>query len=170
MKDKWIIKVFILTFILAIIFGSIATTISNFNNIVLAIILLLVIFVGITFDMIGVSVLTSKEEVFHALASKKKYGAKECITLLRNSAKISSICNDVIGDICGILSGTLGATLSVAISQSMNINITITSILVAAIVSMLTVGGKAIGKDLAVKKSDKIVLVVGKVKKTLKIK
>ena len=85
MKDKWIIKIFILTFILAVIFGTIATLISNVNNVVLAIILLLVIFIGIIFDMIGVSVLTSKEEGFHALASKKKYGAKECITLLRNS-------------------------------------------------------------------------------------
>ncbi|MBE6161014.1 MAG: hypothetical protein E7158_02165 [Firmicutes bacterium] len=170
MKDKWIIKIFILTFVLAAIFGTIATLISNVNNLVLAIILLLVIFIGIIFDMVGVSVLTSKEEGFHALASKKKYGAKECITLLRNSAKISSICNDVIGDICGILSGTLGATLAVAISYTSKINIAIISIVVASAISTLTVGGKAIGKNIAVKKCDKIVFVVGKVKKSLKIK
>ena len=169
MKDNWILKIFLLTFILAIIFGTVATLISGLNTIVLGVILVLVIFIGIIFDMIGVSVLTSKEEGFHALASKKKYGAKEAISLIRNSAKISSICNDVIGDICGILSGSLGATLAIIISKSYKINIAIVSIILGAVVSMLTVGGKAIGKTIAVKKCDKIVLIVGKIKKSVKL-
>ena len=170
MKDNWILKIFILTFVLATIFGTIATLISEVNNIVLGIILVFVIFIGIIFDMIGVAVLTSKEDGFHALASKKIYGAKECITLLRNSAKISSICNDVIGDICGILSGTLGATLTITIAMKLKINIALVSIVVASVISMLTVGGKAIGKSIAVKKCDKIVLIVGKIKKSVKLK
>ena len=170
MKDNWIIKVFIMTFILALIFGMVATLISEINVIVSGIILILVIFVGIIFDMIGVAVLTSKEEIFHALASKKKYGAKECLTLLRNSAKVSSICNDVIGDICGILSGSLGATLALVISLRSRINLAIVSIIIAAIISTLTVGGKAIGKNIAVKKCDKIVLMVGKLKKSVNLK
>ena len=170
MKDKWILKVFLLTFILATIFGTLAMLLSELNNIVLSIILVLVIFIGIIFDMIGVSVLTSKEEGFHALASKKVYGSKECITLLRNSAKISSICNDVIGDICGILSGSLGAVLAISLALTTKINAAFISIIVASVISTLTVGGKAIGKNIAVKKCDKIVLIVGKLKKSVNLK
>lgn len=170
MKDKWIIKIFILTFILATLFGACTTFLSEVNNILLVIILCIVIFVGILFDMVGVSVLTSKEASFHAKASRKIYGAKETISLLRNAAKVSSICNDVVGDICGILSGSLGTTLAISIALKTNMNLAIISILTASLISTLTVGGKAIGKNIAVKNCDKIVFIVGKMKKTVKIK
>ncbi len=169
-KNNWIIKVFLLTFLLALVFGSLTTLLSDINNLLLALILLIVIFIGIMFDMIGVSVLTSNEVTFHAKASKKIKGAKEAILLIKNSAKVSSVCNDVIGDICGILSGALGTTLSISISTNWHTNLVLTSILIAAIISTLTVGGKAIGKDIAVKKCDNIVFFVGKLKKNLKIK
>lgn len=169
-KNNWVLKVFILTFILAMLFGTIATLLSGANNIILTAILIIVIFIGIIFDMIGVSVLTSEEKGFHAMASKKIYGAKETINLLRNSAKVSSICNDVIGDICGILSGSLGTTLAISIALSTKINLAVVSILLASFISTFTVGGKAIGKEIAVKNCDKIVFLVGKMKKTVKIK
>ena len=104
------------------------------------------------------------------MASKKIYGAKETISLLRNSAKVSSICNDVIGDICGILSGSLGTTLAISIALSTKTNLAAVSIVLAAFISTFTVGGKAIGKEIAVKNCDKIVFLVGKMKKTVKIK
>ena len=44
--------------------------------------------------MIGVAVLTSKEKTFLSIASQKIKGGKETIGLLKNSSKISSICND----------------------------------------------------------------------------
>lgn len=169
-KDYWIIKIFIFTFILATFFGALTTSISELNIIFLIIILIIVILIGIIFDMIGVSVLTSEEAGFHAMASKKITGAKETINLLRNSAKVSSICNDVIGDICGILSGALGTTLAISISTKLNCNLLIVSILIASFISTLTVGGKAFGKQIAVKKCDKIVYIVGKIKKTVKLK
>ena len=58
-KNNWVLKVFILTFVLATLFGTIATLLSGANNIILTAILIIVIFIGIVFDMIGVSVLTS---------------------------------------------------------------------------------------------------------------
>ena len=169
-KDNWIMKIFILTFVLSILFGTFTTFLSGMHTILLVIILMLVIFVGIIFDMIGVSVLTSKESVFHAKASRKIPGAKETITLLRNSAQVSSICNDVVGDICGILSGALGSVLAITLSTILQIHFAIVSIFVAALISMFTVGGKAVGKNIAVKKCDEIVSIVGKVKKMFKIK
>lgn len=169
-KDNWILIVFLITFILSSIFGGITTLLSDINSILLLIILLVVIFIGIIFDMIGVAVLSSEEVGFHAMASKKIKGAKESITLLRNSVQVSSVCNDIVGDICGILSGALGTTLAIYIANNSIFDLALISILVASFISTLTVGGKALGKKIAVNNCDKIVFFIGKLKKKLKIK
>lgn len=169
-KDNWILIVFIVTFILSSIFGAIATFMSDINVIVLSIILIMVILLGIIFDMIGVAVLSCDEVGFHAMASKKIKGAKESISLIRSSVKVSSVCNDIIGDICGILSGALGTTLAIYISAHSPFDLALISILVASFISTFTVGGKAVGKKIAVDKCDKIVFFIGKIKKKLKIK
>ena len=161
---SWIYKVFLLAFILSIIFSSISSTIAHaFNSIVLIIIGLIVISIGLLFDMIGVAVLTSKESSLHAKASKKAKGAKQAINLVKNSTQVASICNDVVGDVCGIVSGTLGAVLAINISTKYNINITIITVLITAIISSLTIGFKAVFKNIAMKNSDDIVFTVGKV-------
>ncbi len=161
---NWIYKVFLLSFILSILFSGISTVISDtFNEIVLTIIILVVISIGIIFDMIGVAVLTSKEANLHAKATKKLKGAKEAISLLKNSTKVSSVCNDVIGDICGIVSGSLGAVLTLSIANYFHFSTTITTILVTAVISALTVGFKAVFKNVATKNSDSIVFMTGKV-------
>lgn len=104
MKNKWIIQVFIISFILSALFSGLSTLLSDINVIVLVIIILIVIGIGIIFDMIGVAVLTAKEAPFHAMSSKKIKEATACINLLKNNTKVSSICNDIVGDICGIVS------------------------------------------------------------------
>ena len=168
---NWIYKVFLLSFILSMLFSGISSTIANnVNNILLTIIILIVITTGIIFDMIGVAVLTSNEANLHAKASQKIKGAKEAITLLKNATQVASICNDVIGDICGIVSGTIGAVLTINIANYFDFNVSVTTILVTAVISMLTVGFKAIFKDVATKKSDSIVMFVGKIKHFLKLK
>ena len=157
-KNNWIYKVFLLTFLLSILFSTISNLIAyNTNQIFIFFILVIVILTGILFDMIGASSLTSKESTFHAMGSKKVKGAKETISLIKNNVKVSSVCNDVIGDICGIVSGGLGAVLASSLSKSTSISVTVTSVVVAAFISSLTVGGKAIFKGIAVKNSDKII-------------
>ena len=59
--------------------------------------------------------------------------------------------------------GGLGATLTVYLTTACLMNALLASILVASFISALTVGGKAYFKTIATKKSDKIVLAVGKV-------
>lgn len=166
----WPLKVFILSFLLAAIFSGLSNFCADLNVLILLIILITVILIGIIFDMIGVATLTSKEANFHAMSSKKIKGAKESINLLRNSTVVSSVCNDVIGDICGIVSGSLGAGLTSYIVLKLDGNILIITILVTSLISALTVGGKALGKQLAMKKSDNIVFFVGKIKNFLHIK
>ena len=163
-KTKWILIVFILSFILSIIFSGISTAMTeNFHTIILVLVILLVIGVGILFDMIGVAVLTCKESNLHAKAAKKMKGAKAAISLIKNSTKVSSICNDVIGDICGIVSGSLGAALTLDIVGVFNASSVIITMLVTATISSLTVGFKAIFKDVAEKNSDAIVYTSGKI-------
>ena len=156
-KDNWLPIIFILTFILSFIFGSISTLASNMNVLLLSVLLIIIIFVGIIFDMIGVAVLSCEEATFHAKASRKITGSKECIKLIKQANKTSSVCNDVIGDICGIVSGSISASLVV-----MLLDTPIMSILLTAIVSSLTVGGKAIGKMIAIKRCEDITFLVGK--------
>ncbi len=167
-KNNWIYKVFLLTFILSLLFSGISNFIAvKFNNLILLLITILVILIGIIFDMIGVAVLTSKEANFHAMASKKIKGAKEAIGLIKNSATIASFCNDVIGDICGIVSGSLSAVLTLSLAGIINLNSTLIAMIVTALTSTITVGGKAIMKRVAMQKSDTIVLIVGKIKHIL---
>lgn len=163
-QNKWILTVFILTFILSITFSIISNVVvAKFNNAILSIILILTISFGILFDIIGTGTISANESTFHALNSKKKNGAKEAIVLIKNSNKISSICNDIFGDVCGIISGSLGTMLAISISSSTNINSSLVSIVLAALISAFTVGGKAIFKVVAIKNADNIIFTVGKI-------
>ena len=164
-KDNWIYKVFLMTFFLSLTFSFVSNVIStNANLLVMILITILVIAIGIVFDMIGTASLTSSEATFHAKSSKKIKGAKESLKLLKNSVKVASICNDVIGDICGIVSGGMGAMVAISLSKFIGGNTVLASILVSSIISSLTVGGKAICKTIAIKKCDDIVFIVGKIK------
>lgn len=158
---KWVIQSFVITFILSVIFSYISTNgVSNLSLIPAILILVLVILLGIFFDIIGVSVTVANEEEFHAKATKKVKGSKDSIKLIKNAPKVANICADVIGDICGVLSGSISALISIKISTQMNLPFNIQFVL-SALVSALTVSGKAFGKDIANKKSTEIVHKVG---------
>lgn len=98
---KWIIQVFIITFISSICFSYVSTNgVSKLSIAPAILILFLVIFTGILFDIIGVAVTVANEEEFHAKATKKLSGAKMSLKLIRNSVRVANVCADVIGDIC----------------------------------------------------------------------
>ncbi len=164
-KDNWILKAFLYTFFIALIFNGTSNIIINkFDNlIILTIITIIFILIGIIFDIIGTAVLTAEESTFHAKSTKKIKGAKEGVYLIKNGSRISSICNDIIGDICGIVSGSLAAMIGLLLSYEFNVSSIITILIVSSIISSLTVGGKAIGKKYAVKNSDEIIFVVSKI-------
>lgn len=94
---KWFIQVFIMTFILSMVFSYIsANGVSHLNLVSAILILILVIAVGIFFDIIGVAVTVANEHEFHAKATKKVKGSKDSIKLIRNAPKVANICADVI--------------------------------------------------------------------------
>lgn len=160
---KWTITVLILTFFLSLFFSYITTEpISKLNLIPATIILLVVILIGIFFDIIAVAVTVAGEDNFHAKATKKIKGAKTSIKLIRNSSRVSNFCADVIGDICGVLSGSVSALISLKITSFYGLQFDI-QFIIGAIVASLTVGGKAVGKSIAMKNSEAIVDKVSKI-------
>lgn len=162
-NNTWVIGIAITTFILSLLFSYISNTaISKLNIILGLIVLILVILVGVIFDLIGVAVTVANEEDFHAQASKKIKGAKTSIKMIRNSAKVSNFCADVIGDICGVLSGAISAMIALKLTENYGMSSQIQFVF-SAIVASLTVGGKAITKEIAKQNSTVIVGFVSKI-------
>ena len=117
---------------------------------------------GILFDIIGVAVTAADAKPFHAMAAHKEKGAKQSLALLRNADRVSSVCNDVVGDICGIVSGATGAVIVTQLQRALSTRTVLISVAVTALVSGLTIGGKALGKAVALKKSTKVVYWAGR--------
>jgi len=118
---------------------------------------------GIIFDIIGVAVTSGDEVVFHSMSAKKVRGGRIGSKMIKNAHKVSSICCDVVGDICGIISGSAGVTIITIIDNLTNWNTLIISLIVTALISSLTIGGKAIGKNIALKRSTEVITIVSKI-------
>lgn len=161
---KWVIVITIWTFFLAVgmSFAS-ETVLENVNIVTAFIILIFIIFIGIIFDLIGIAVASAIEKPFHSMAANKIIGARYAVKLLRNAGPVSNFCNDVIGDICGIVSGAASAIIILQIHKSNSTNIPYLSVILSGLVAAITVGGKAIGKEIALKKSKEIVFHVGRI-------
>lgn len=160
---RWVITAFILTFVLSFIFSTISNIAINGLDIIPAVfVLILVIIIGIIFDLIGVATTIAKEEEFNSMATKKIRGAKQAIKLIRNSPRVSNFCADIIGDICGVLSGSLSALIALKITEKFGLNLNL-QVLLSATVAALTVGGKAITKELAKRNPTKVVFIVAKI-------
>lgn len=149
--SKIIIIAFVISFSLSFVSQVAIPNVSLFWGILLTI---LFIFIGVLFDIVGVSVTSSDEKVFHSMNARQVKGAKIAVKFKKNADKVASFCNDVIGDICGIVSGAAATTIAVNISNIFNWNLLLVNLIVAAIVASLTIGGKAIGKNFAINKSD----------------
>ena len=96
------------------------------------------------------------------MAAHREKGAKEALSLLRNADRVSSVCNDVVGDICGIVSGATSAVIVARLQSGLNFQSVWISVGVTALVSGLTIGGKAIGKPFAMNQSKQVVYLAGR--------
>lgn len=166
---RWVIFVTLLTFVLSASLSVISSTLLEEAHIYISfLIVLLIILIGIIFDVIGIAVTAADEAPFHAMASRKVYGAKQAIKLIRNANKVSSICNDVVGDICGVISGAASGFIVLKVAMvAGNAVETLASIGITGTVASLTIGGKAIGKTIAIAKSNYIVYKVAVILKFL---
>ena len=160
---RWVVTIFLSTILITSIISLASEEIMSVSAMPVAfVILLVIIFVGILFDIIGVAVTSADEKPFHSMAARKVPGALESIRLLRNAEKVGSICNDVVGDICGVISGSASATIAAQVLQNFEFSWPrLASLVMSALVAGLTVGGKAVGKSLAINSCTKIVYSVG---------
>ena len=161
---KWILSVTLLTFIITILFSTLSDTLLNNASLLVGIlIILLFILLGVLFDIIGVAVASATDKSFHAMASKKIKSTNTAKNLIKNSSKVASICNDVIGDICNIMSGTATVVVSNIVSNSYDMNGTVVLLVMTSIVASLTIGLKAIGKDIALNEREIIIMKVANI-------
>ena len=162
---NWVITIFFATILISATISLVSDLVmENSSMIVAAIVLLLIVFICIIFDIVGMAVATADEKPFHAMAARKVIGAKECIMLLRNAERVSSICNDVVGDICGVVSGSASATIAAQILSNFELSFaSVVPLLLSSLVAALTVGGKAVGKGIAVANCTDIVYHAGQI-------
>lgn len=159
---RWIITIFFVTILISSTISFLSSSIMEDAGFVEAfIVLLIIVLLGIIFDIIGVAVMSANEKPFHSMASKKVPGAMEALALLRNAEKVSSFCNDVVGDICGVVSGSASAVIAVKALTQINSD-TVSQLVMSSLVAAVTISGKAFGKNIAMTRSVQIVNLVSK--------
>lgn len=161
-RIKWIVTAFLLSFFITAVISTGTGEIAEIANVYVSLILLIFfIFLGVLFDVIGLAVATADPSPFHSMAAQRLKSGKKAVWLCNNSAKVSSFCNDIIGDICGVVSGAMGTGIAAKLfigTGAFWLTLSLTSLIAA-----MTIGFKAIGKNIAITNSEKIVLTVAKI-------
>ncbi len=164
--NSWIYTVTVLTFFITIVVSFITSALMGNTGLIIAIfVVLLIILIGIFFDTVGIAVTAGKKEPFHSMAACKVPSAKYSLMLLNNASQVSNFLNDVIGDISGIISGAASAVIvtKILVLEISFLNKSLTTVLLSSLVACLTVGGKAIGKEIALTHDKDIITYAGKV-------
>lgn len=160
---KWIILIFLATMVISAVMSFVSSNLLEGSGMSVSfLILICIILIGIVFDIIGVAVTATDEAPFHSMASRKIPEAVDALRLIRNAERVSSFCNDVIGDICGVVSGSAAAAIAMRVTANVPRTAeNLVTLALSALVAGLTVGGKAIGKTIAISSCTKIVHTVG---------
>lgn len=161
---SWVFKALIITFVFTIFFSLGTEQLLKTISLPWAFFLLIVIILtGIIFDTIGISVASSIETPFHAMASQRLIEARYAVWLIKNADIVANLCNDVIGDICGIISGATGTLIvSSIIERKISLPTLVVSMVLSGLIAAFTVGGKAVGKMIALKQNQRITYAVAK--------
>jgi len=164
-RTRWIAAITTWTFILAALIGIITNySVNRIHSLTASfIILLVVVMLGIIFDLVGTAAAAANIAFLNAKAARRVVGAKYGVFLVKNAEQVANFCNDVVGDVSGVISGALSAVIVVKIITFYAHSETefILSILIAALVAALTVGGKAWGKIIALNHSTEVMLLAG---------
>lgn len=163
-KIPWVVKVFILSVAVSALLSFLSTEALGGAGLLLAFgVLAAFVLLGILFDIIGTAVTAAEERPFHSMAAHRVPGAREALRLIRKANEVSSFCNDVVGDICGIISGSTAAVIVVRLQEALSFQSVLISLSITALVSGITIGGKAVGKTFAINKSTTVLHLVGRV-------
>lgn len=162
-RYRWALSAFLMAVGMSALLSFASEAILSQAGLLLALLILtFFIVLGIVFDIIGVAVTAADPRPFHSMAAHKEKGAREALSLLRNADRVSSVCNDVVGDICGIVSGATGAVIVARLQSGLSLESVWISVGVTALVSGLTIGGKALSKPFAMNQSKRVVYLAGR--------
>lgn len=163
-NGSFVLTMVVVSFSLSVLFSYGSSAALGDANIFLTLgVLCFFVLLGVLFDIIGVATTSANLKTFNSMASRKVKGAREGIWLIKNAEKVSSFCNDVIGDICGIMSGTTGALITNEIIAATHWHPSVIPLAVTGVIAAATIGGKALGKTIAVRSSDSVVHMAGRV-------
>ena len=161
-----VFRVAIITFVMAIAVSFVSKILLGRVGLILGLfVLFLVVGIGVVFDVIGTATTAAKERPLNAMASKIAYGAKQALRITRSADSVASFCNDIIGDMTGTVSGAIGAALAlefVTQAGGSRAGETVASTIIVGLIAALTVGGKALGKNVAISEPEQVILTVGK--------
>lgn len=132
-------------------------------------ILLVIIFIGIITDMVGVAVTVADPRAINAMAARKVFGARSSLFLLNHADKVANLMCDIIGDICGTVSGAIGTAIGIRLIIGLGGPQPLINMIILGLISALTVGGKAFFKSYAINNADNIILFVGKILDSFKL-
>lgn len=165
----WAIKITLVSFALSAIISFLSEMTADANSLtVTGLLLAFLILASITFDGIGVAATSCCVDDFADDLKIGRYGAKTAIRLIANNEKVSNVCNDVIGDTFGIISGACSVAIVLKLSLILPFgHQKLLSIVISAVISALTIGGKAMLKESAIKNSKEFVRLVARLLATL---
>jgi len=124
----------------------------------------LVILSGIVSDAIGTAAAAADIVPFNAMAAKKIPGASQAVRLVQNADLVANLTADVIGDIAGTLSGAIGASIVYTFNTRFAMYSFVDTVFLGAamtsLIAALTVGGKTVGKSIAINNANTIIFKV----------
>ncbi|MCD8500430.1 MAG: hypothetical protein LRY71_00510 [Bacillaceae bacterium] len=173
---NWTVAIAVITLVLAAIFSIVSTFIlSGVTWAIGMVTVFIIVLLGIISDTVGVAATAAEEAPFHAMAAERLHGAKHAVLITRNADRFANFCNDVIGDIAGIISGTAAAfvVLQLALQLGQEDNQAFQfwiSVLFTSVIAAITVGGKSLGKTLAMHYATPIIFQVGRLFYLLELK
>lgn len=157
------VSIGLLAFMLTLLVSTPSQRVIGTSTVFLAFpIILGIIMIGVFFDMIGVAAAAAEEEPFHAMAAKRIHGTRQAIWLVRHADRVSSFANDIVGDIAASLSGAAGAAIAIRLVDRYGLPPELTATLVLAVVTALTIGGKAGMKGIALQRANAIIFGLGR--------
>ena len=155
-QSSWPLRVFLLAVALSAVMSFFSSTaLEGAGYMVTLLVLAVFIALGIMFDMVGVAVTAADPKPFHSMAAHKEKGGREAIRLLQ------------VGDICGIVSGSTAAVIVTQLQRDLSTTSVLISIGVTALISGITIGGKALGKSMAINDCTKVVYRVARIMNAL---
>ncbi len=168
-QNRWLRRGFgnaLLTFVLSLLFSYLSDIfLGKMTTLILALLLLLIIIlIGVLFDMIGFAAAAAEISPLNARAANRVWGARQAVMLVKNADQVSIICNDVMGDICATVGGAIGVAIVFRLlTDSPGLDTSLLTTVMTGVVAALTVGGKAVGKGVALNEATEIMFRIGQI-------